>query len=146
MKKLIKTIFIAAFICSFLNANAQLQSTKWKGNLNLPDPLECLLYFKNDTVNVIYAGTDVVQLRDISGETVYVSGKDSTVIGIMQYKYENNELTIHKVKGEGPCDTASIGKYKIEIKDDKLYITLIHDDCIQRSYLWPRIEPLNKVQ
>ncbi|HEV8082317.1 MAG TPA: hypothetical protein VGP55_03905 [Chitinophagaceae bacterium] len=53
MKKFFKAISIAAFIFSFLNANAQLQNTKWKGKLNVPNPLECPLYFKNDTMEVI---------------------------------------------------------------------------------------------
>ncbi len=64
----------------------------------------------------------------------------------MHYKYENNELAIQKIKGGSPFDTSCVGKYKIEIKDDKLYISPIQGDCPGRIYTFGLVEPMLKVE
>jgi hypothetical protein len=137
MKK-VKTIVLMFFICLItMNVNAQLTNTKWKGIANVPMPSECLFDFKNDTVLMRYVGNDPVDLRNELGNMVTVTGKDSMVIETMTYQFTGDTLILQKVKGGSPCDNETIGKYRIAIKDKKLLISLIADDCEARVQAWP---------
>ena len=108
------------------SAKAQLTNTKWKASFNVPSPVECLLDFKKDTVVLLIAA-------------------DSTPFETMKYSVEKNIITIEKLSGGSPCDYQVAGKYKFEIKDDKLQISLVDDACNDRAGAWPT-EPLVKVK
>ena len=55
------------------------------------------------------------------------------VIETMSYTLKDNILTIKKISGLSDCEEA-VGKYKLELKDDKMFVTLIDDPCSNRSY------------
>ena len=111
MKKsgfLLLLLFIAGF-----SASAQLEDTKWRNTVNIPDPVECMFHFKKDTVNL------------------YVVA-DGSLIESMTYKISKDTLKLTKVSGMSPCSEV-VGLYKMERKDDKLFITAINDECSERS-------------
>jgi hypothetical protein len=110
--KNILLIILISFV--FIPAIAQQTPMKWKGKLNLDTPTDMILNFKNGTC-----------------EAVRVA--DSQSIEIMKYTLSDTLLTLQKISGDSKCDTASIGKYKVEKKNDSLLVTLIFDDCSHRS-------------
>ena len=122
------------FLCVItINANAQLTNTKWKGIAEIPEPLECLVYFKTDTLLVQYADDKPMFLTDENGNSVNVTGKDSVVIETMTYNFSGDTLTVTKIKGGSPCEEGTTGQYKITINNNKLLFTLIQDDCDARA-------------
>jgi len=96
-----------------LTTQAQLAKTKWKGTLQLDNPLEVIWDFGNDSL-VVYALAD------------------NSALETMTFKDADKTLTIKKVFGQSDC-TESEGKYKYEIKNDELVLTLISDECTGRS-------------
>lgn len=112
MKKLILMAFALGFIA--LSAQSQLADTKWKSSMNIPNPVECLLQFKKDTLIVL------------------VAADPSMVVETMTYKLKNDTLTIYKVSGTSPC-TDTPGLYKWVLKDEKLFITPLSDECEDRA-------------
>jgi len=143
MKKL-RTSLSALLVCVIaMNAKAQLTGTRWKGIANVPTPLDCLFYFKTDTLLLQYAGSQPVTLTGADGDMISATGKDSIVIETMTYKISGDTLTLQKVKGGSPC-TDEIGAYKITIKDNKLLVALIDDACEARVQAWPA-DPLTRV-
>lgn len=97
-----------------LSAQSQLADTKWKNSMNVPDPVECILHFKKDTLIVM------------------VAADPSMVVETMTYKLKNDTLTIIKLSGTSPC-TEAAGVYKCVLKDEKLFITPLNDDCVERA-------------
>jgi hypothetical protein len=110
--KNILLIILVSF--AFVPSIAQQNPIKWKGTLKLDSPTDIILNFKNGTC-----------------EAVRVA--DSQSIEIMNYTLNDTLLTLQKVSGDSDCDTTSIGKYKIEKKNNSLLVTLISDDCDDRS-------------
>jgi hypothetical protein len=109
-----KKIFLIALI-SFVGAaaNAQLANVKWKGTLQLDQQTDVFLNFKTDTLEAI---------------TV----EDGQVIESMKFSVQDSVLSISKLFGQSECsDTES--KYKFEIKEDELTLTVVSDDCPDRS-------------
>jgi hypothetical protein len=49
------------------------------------------------------------------------------------YTVKDSVLTLQKINGQSDCDGNTIGKYKFEIKGDAMQVTLIEDDCYNRS-------------
>lgn len=95
-------------------AHSQLADTKWRSSMNVPDPVECILQFKKDTLIVM------------------VAADQSMVVETMTYKLKNDTLTIIKVSGTSPC-TEVAGIYKCVLKEEKLYISPLNDDCQDRA-------------
>lgn len=125
MKKILLLSFLA--VTSFSFANAQLSGSKWKGMLKVPDPMQTVLEFKNDTlVNVINVSED-------------------NVVETMTYVVKDTLLTLRKISGSSPCDENTIGRYKITWKDDKFTIALIEDACDVRANAFTS-EPWEKVK
>jgi hypothetical protein len=116
-----------------INVNAQLANTKWKGIAEIPEPLQCLFYFKTDTLLVQYADDKPMFLRDENGNSINVTGKDSVVIETMTYNFSGDTLTLTKIKGGSPCEGGTTGQYKITINNNRLLFTLIQDDCDARA-------------
>lgn len=108
------TLLSVLFTLTFYTADAQIADTKWRGNLNIPDVVECILQFKKDTVIVL------------------VAADQSFIVETMTYKLQNDTLTLTKVSGNSPC-TETIGVYKCVLKEEKLYISPIKDECIERA-------------
>lgn len=111
MNKIIVTILIsfAAF-----SANAQVANTKWKGTLDIQGGMNVQFQYGKDTL-------DVINLDDNSS------------LETMMYSIQDSIITIHKIFGASQCDTSTLGKYKIAINNDQMKMTLISDNCYDRS-------------
>ncbi len=122
-----KAHFTAVIILSFfISAKGQLTNTKWKATFNVPSPVECVLDFRKDTV-VLFAAAD------------------SSTIETMIYKVDKDTFSLEKISGGSPCDYQIQGKYKFEIRDEKMMISLIADSCNERVAAWPS-DALQKVK
>lgn len=111
-----KTIILAILVSfTFIPAMAQQTSMKWKGTLNLDSPTDIFLEFRGDTC-----------------EAINVSDAES--LETMHYTLSDTLLTLQKLWGNSDCDSSSIGKYKIVKKDNGMVITLLSDDCDDRSH------------
>ena len=51
----------------------------------------------------------------------------------MTYTATNSTFTLAKVSGQSDCDNATVAKYKYEIKNNGLLITLVEDACDDRA-------------
>jgi len=108
-----KIIFIAVIGFLGITANAQLANAKWKGTVQMDQQVDMFLSFKKDTLEAI---------------TV----EDGQVIETMKFSIQDSVLSISKVFGQSECSDAE-SKYKFEIKEDELTLTLVSDDCPDRS-------------
>ncbi len=131
MKKTFKTILSAVFVFVLsINAKAQLAGTQWQATINIPMPVKAMFDFKADTLFLIQ-----------------VNSPDSGMVHeIMKYKFENDTLSLQKISGDSPCDNSSVGKYKVEFKDEKMFLILIEDACDARANAWPSDDPWVKVK
>ncbi len=111
MKKIMLILLVAA---AGTGAKAQFSGTKWKTTLQLDSPIDVIFDFRKDTVDAITADNNMLL------ETSLYTVKDSV-------------LTLQKINGQSDCDGNIIGKYKFEIKGDAMQVTLIEDDCYNRS-------------
>lgn len=114
MKKILFSI--AALVFAQISF-AQLANTSWSGNFNIPDQTPMVVEFKSDSL--------------------IVSFTDKTVLESMKYKINNDTLSIVKLEGQSPCSLTSTATYKVTMKDKKLFIALLDDDCFERSSAWP---------
>ncbi len=112
MKKTALLTVITCFL--FAGAKAQLTNTKFKGTVQMESPTDIVWSFEKDTSRV-YTKTD------------------SMMIETMLYKLDKDVLSLTKAYGTSPCDMTVVGKYKIELKDDKMTLTLIEDACNDRA-------------
>jgi hypothetical protein len=112
MKKTI--LFSLLIFFSAAAVNAQLTDTKWRNTMNIPDPYETILHFKKDTVVLTIAA-------------------DGSLIETMNFIVSKDTLKLLKLSGMSPCADNITGLYKIEIKDDKMTIVPISDDCSERA-------------
>lgn len=115
--KQITACLVATFLIVF-TAKAQLSDSKWTGTMNIPSPAECIFEFKKDTV-YLYLGAD------------------NSLLETMSYTIKNDTLTLVKLSGMSPCGTDTKGIYRIEVKDDKLFIKPLSDDCQERLNAFP---------
>ena len=104
-----KIIFIAVIGFLGITANAQLANAKWKGTVQMDQQVDMFLSFKTDTLEAI---------------TV----EDGQVIETMKFSIQDSVLSISKLFGQSECSDAE-SKYKFEIKEDELTLTLVSDDC-----------------
>jgi len=119
MKKTV--LFSLLFLMCAAGANAQLTDTKWRNAMNIPDPIETILHFKKDTVSLSVAG-------------------DGSLVETMSYTISKDTLKLTKISGMSPCTETVVGMYKIEIKDDKMTIVPLVDDCVERFNAF-KVEP-----
>lgn len=122
-----KKYLLAAFIFSFfsLASKAQLENTRWRNTLNVPDPIDCEFVFKKDTLEAYTVA-------------------NGQMIEAMSYKLSKDTLRIVKISGTSPCSDV-VGIYKAVLKDNQLTITPIDDPCVERSGAF-RPEPWIRVQ
>jgi hypothetical protein len=111
---IMKKIFLIALIsCVGAAANAQLANVKWKGTVQMDQQVDMFLNFKTDTLEAITA-------------------EDGQLIETMKFSIQDSIVSIWKISGQSECsDTES--KYKFEIKEDELTLTVVSDDCPDRS-------------
>lgn len=109
-----KTIILILVSFAFIPAMAQQQHFKWKGTIHLDSPTDIFLDFRNDTCEAVRA-------------------EDSQSLETMHYTLTDTLLTLQKITGGSDCDDTGMGKYKIEKKDDGIHITVVSDDCGDRS-------------
>ena len=115
MKK-IPALIVIVFLMQ--SVKAQVANTSWIGNFKIPDETQMLVRFTQDSLVLGYANNDEVIER-------------------MKYSIAGDTLTITKLDGISPCSTATPATYKIMLKDEKLYISSLLDDCTDRAGAWP---------
>ena len=108
-----KIVFLAAIIFAGVSANAQLTNVKWKGVLQLDSPVDVIMDFRTDTLEAVTA-------------------EDGQILETMHFNVADTVLSIKKLSGQSECGESE-AKYKFEIKDNELTLTLISDDCYNRS-------------
>ncbi len=122
-----RTFYLFAIILLAATVSkAQLKNTKWTGTMNVPDATTVILDFKADSVDMVVADAGFV------GETMTYSVKDSII-------------TMKKTSGHSPCNIGGEFKVKYIIKDDKLFITNLSDNCDERVQSWNK-EPFIRVK
>lgn len=110
-----KTV-IFLFLVSFtsVTAHAQLNNTHWKGTLHSNNNIDVVFNYGKDTLTV-------------------TNSADNSTIETMTYTIADGIISIKKIDGMSDCDKTVTGKYKFQIKDDLLYVTLLSDECKNRS-------------
>ena len=98
---------------------AQLNKTKWKTQLQLENITDVYFDFGNDSLKVFAAA-------------------DSSLLETSLFTEKGKELSILKVKGISNCDGIT-GTYKFEIKNDQMVLTLISDQCSDRSEVLDKV-------
>ncbi|MBE7171125.1 MAG: hypothetical protein INR73_11075 [Williamsia sp.] len=114
-----KKIFFLAGVLLTINgiAQAQLDQTKWKGRILVPDEADGWLVFKKDTLEV------------------FVSNGNS-LLETMAYTLVRDTLMLKKISGKSSCEASAVGKYKWAMNADNLLVTPISDDCEARYKAW----------
>lgn len=105
--------YTVTFVLLSTTINAQLTDTKWKNFMNIPDSYETIMHFKKDTAILTLAA-------------------DGSIVETMIYSVSKDTLRLTKVSGLSPCSD-NAGLYRIQIRDDKLTIAPISDDCNDRA-------------
>jgi hypothetical protein len=121
-----KKIFVFCLAAMIVgSANAQYANTAWEGLYRIPEETEMILRFSNDTLYL---------QEPLTGDNFEV----------MHYSIKNDTLTFSKISGNSDCGDEK-GIYKLSIKDDKLFMIVINDDCPGRADAIP-FEGLKKIQ
>ena len=111
---MIKMLIVIATAFIALNTNAQLANTNWKGTLNIQGGMDVQFMYGKDTLNVINV-------------------EDNSTLETMKYTVKDSLVTIQKISGQSQCDPSSLGKYKFVINNGQMIMTLVSDDCYDRS-------------
>lgn len=114
MKRIICLIIA---IASVSLVKAQFANTSWKGSFDIPDLTEMVLQFKSDSLLLNYP--------------------DGSTFETMKFKINNDTLSILKLDGQSSCSYSDTATYKIWVKDKKLFISSLTDDCPDRISAWP---------
>ncbi len=118
-------IFVLMLLVTTVSAKAQLNGTKWRGNVNAPEDITVLLNFQKQTLEM--------------------TAMDGNQLESMSYTVKGDTILLKKLSGGSPCDLDSTFKVKYSIKDDKLSITPLTDDCEGRQRAWQK-QPFTKVK
>lgn len=105
------TLIVCLTACT---VNAQFSNTKWKGTLNVDGGMDVVFHFKGDTLNV-------------------VNTYDNSSLETMKYSVDGKVITLQKLWGSSQCSESTLGKYKYAIVKDEMKLSLISDDCYDRS-------------
>lgn len=111
MNKMLSTTIAVFMICT---VNAQFSNTKWKGVLDINGGMNVVFLFKSDTLNVVNA-------------------YDNSSLETMKYAVNGKVITLQKLYGQSQCDESALGKYKYAIVKNEMKLSLISDDCYDRS-------------
>lgn len=93
---------------------AQLANSKWKGVLKLDNPVNVTFNFGKDTLTVLNLD-------------------QNTVLETMIYTATSSTFTLKKISGQSDCESSTIGKYKYQIKNKTLMMTVDEDACNDRA-------------
>lgn len=107
-------------------AQAQIENSKWSGNLAVPEMVPVTLNFKADTFDIFWA-------------------ENNELLESMTYKISGDTLTLKKTSGGSPCPEGSTFKLKFSTQGDQMTLTLLSDDCPERAAAWTK-EPFTKVK
>ena len=107
-------MFFSAFSIFSSSLFAQLDNTRWKATLIIDEPVNVIFDFKKD----------ILSLYTVA---------DSTMIETMNYTKDDTSFTLTKIDGQSDCDNSTPGKYRFKIKNGKIEIKMISDDCYDRS-------------
>lgn len=118
-------IFVLMLLVTTVSAKAQLNGTKWRGNVNVPEDVTVLLNFQKQTLEM--------------------TAMDGNQLESMSYTVKGDTILLKKLSGGSPCDLDSTFKVKYTINDDKLSITPLTDDCEGRQRAWQK-QPFTKVK
>ncbi len=118
-------IFVLMLLVTTVSAKAQLNGTKWRGNVNVPENVTVLLNFQKQTLEM--------------------TAMDGNQLESMSYTVKGDTILLKKLSGGSPCDLDSTFKVKYTINDDKLSITPLTDDCEGRQRAWQK-QPFTKVK
>jgi len=112
-------VLLTAALVQFLSLNAFAQipisNTKWKGHIEIPQALDIILEFKNDSL--IATSAEGMELE------------------VMFFSQVKDTLRLKKLNGQSPCDHTTEGYYRLEWAEngDKLLLHLVKDDCADRA-------------
>jgi len=112
MKKSLFCLLITIVVSA--SVHAQLANTKWKGILALDNPVNVTFNFGKDTLSVYNID-------------------ENHVLETMTFTADKTTFTLLKVSGQSDCPTSTAGKYKYQIKDDKLLMMVVDDACNDRA-------------
>ncbi len=116
MKKLFAGFSLLVGLAASWPAQAQqvLAGTAWQGIANVPNPTEVVFQFKQDTILLFEQAS-------------------KQVIERMRYSQKGNQWTWYKLSGNSPCSEQTPGTYAYKIQQDELAITVLQDDCPERT-------------
>jgi hypothetical protein len=109
--------FLGILLLTSTIAQAQLTNTKWAGKMNVPNETRVMLDFKKDSV--------VMFIVD-----------EARVGEIMTYSIQDSIITMKKKSGHSPCSVDDVFKVTYTIKNDKLFISNLSDNCDARIQAW----------
>ena len=115
-----KFIFLFLLSVASTGIHAQTRSsnplaqTQWKGTLRLETPTDAILDFSKDSLIVFKAA-------------------DHSRIETMTYVVKDSLFTLIKTEGQSDCDNKVPGTYKFVIKGNGIDLTLVTDNCDDRS-------------
>ncbi|HEX8278287.1 MAG TPA: hypothetical protein VF540_06310 [Segetibacter sp.] len=112
MKKSVFCLVIISLISGSIKA--QLANSKWKGVLKLDNPVNVAFNFGKDTLTVLNLD-------------------ENTVVETMIYKVTASTFTLTKISGQSDCESSVVGRYKYQIKDNSLLMTVEEDACDDRA-------------
>ncbi|MDQ6812509.1 MAG: hypothetical protein M3040_02025 [Bacteroidota bacterium] len=112
MKKIIFCLFLLVAVS--VSVKAQLTNSKWKGILKLDNPVNVTFHFGKDTLSVFNLD-------------------QNEVLETMTYSSDNSTITLRKISGQSDCSASTTGKYKYQVKDNTLLITVVDDACDDRA-------------
>ncbi len=115
-----RLLLISFILMSYLCSNAQgIQNTKWQTfNAGL-----------TDTVTVVI-GVDTIE-QYVHPDTILVKS---------WYTEVNDTVTLYDVSGLLACPSEDTGMYLYTVANDTLTITLLTDQCLQRSMVYDGVE------
>ncbi len=117
MKKVLCCLPVLFACAGALPAQAQqpLAGTTWVGIAAIPEPVEVVFQFKQDTVFMFVKESNELV------ETMHYTQKG------------NNQLTWQKISGGSPCDTQTPGTWAYKINKDEIMFTVVDDPCPGRT-------------
>ncbi len=113
-----KTGLLIALTFFAFSTYAQLSKTKWKTTLQLENSTEVYFDFGTDSLKVFVAA-------------------DSSLLETVLFTEKSGEMTLLKLSGISNCEGVT-GKYKFEIKNDEMVLTLVSDSCSDRAEVLDR--------
>ena len=94
-------------------AKSQIQNTRWERTLPIDGDVNSILDFRNDTAALYTVA-------------------DSSIVEVMSFSHTDSSITLVRLFGQSECDTLP-GKYRYTIQGDSLTLTMLSDNCYDRS-------------